>query len=196
MTDWYRGNSRAERIAEAMSRHGFDAVLAITPENAAYLAGQSNFIATHWRIPGIYSVAIGVSGRKAIASGDFGVDPSYRHDVTYIPYLGWTESLDLRGRTEPTLTERVKAARPGGPVARPAQFEMEAVFDSVAEAVSAVVSAPRRIGVDLREVDAAAVARLTARLPGVELIDASDVIDDLRAIKDPDEIAHLRLAGN
>jgi Xaa-Pro dipeptidase len=69
------------------------------------------------------------------------------------------------------------------------------VFDAVAEAVRAVASIPRRVGVDLLEVDAASVGRLRTRLPGVQLVDATAVFDDLRAIKDPDEVAHLRLAG-
>jgi Xaa-Pro aminopeptidase len=130
-----------------------------------------------------------------VGSGDFGVDPAATSDVTHIPYLSWTESLDLRGRIASTLAEGVDSARPGGPISRPAQFDMDAVFDAVADAIGAVASMPRRIGVDLREVDAAAVARLTARLPGVELIDATAIIDDLRALKDADEIAHLRLAA-
>ena len=36
---------------------------------------------------------------------------------------------------------------------------------------------------------------LQAELPGVELVDASAIFDDLRAVKDADEIEHLRRAA-
>jgi Xaa-Pro aminopeptidase len=181
-------------MRDAMDRHGFDVLLALTPENAEYLAAQANFIATHWRIPGIHAAAIGLTER-AVVTGDFGADPLAVRPYTHIPYLSWTESVDIRERREEALPERVVASRPGGPIERPAQFDLEAVFDAVAHAVSAVSRNPKRIGVDLLEVDTASVGRLAARVPGVELSDASAVFDDLRAIKDPDEIAHLRLAG-
>ncbi len=87
------------------------------------------------------------------------------------------------------------ASRPGGPIERPAQFDLDAVFDAVAAAVRSVAANPRRVGIDLVEADAESVERLRARLPEIELVDATLVLDDLRAIKDPDEIAHLRLAG-
>ena len=177
-----------------MKRHGFDALLAVTPENAEYLAAQGNFIATHWRIPGIHAAAIG-TGERAVVTGDFGADPLSARPYTHFPYLSWTESVDIRERREQTVPERVVASRPGGPIERPVQFDLGAVFDAVAQAVRAVARNPRRIGVDLLEVDAASVGRLAGRLPGVELVDATVVFDDLRAIKDLDEIAHLRLAG-
>jgi Xaa-Pro aminopeptidase len=181
-------------MEDAIGRHGFDALLAITPENAEYLAEQGNFIATHWRIPGIHAAAIG-TGERAVVTGDFGADPLSVRPYTHVPYLSWTESVDIRERREDTLPERVVASRPGGPIERPAQFDLDAVFDAIAQAVRAIAPHPTRIGVDLLEVDAASTARLAVRLPGVDLVDATHVFDDLRAIKDPDEIAHLLLAG-
>jgi len=194
VTEWYAGVTRWDRIGDAIGRHEFDALLAVTPENAEYLAGQSNFIATHWRLPGVHAATIG-SRQRAVVTGDFGMDPVSARSYTHIPYRSWTESVDIRGRLDGMVAERVAASRPGGPIERPAQFDLDAVFDAVAEAVRAVAPNPRRVGVDLLEVDAASVGRLTSRLPGVDLVDATQVLDDLRAIKDTDEIAHLRLAG-
>lgn len=194
MTIWYTGETRWERIGDATRRHELDLLLAITPENAGYLAGQSNFIATHWRIPGIYSAAVGPDGQKAVVSGDFGVDPATTPSFTHFPYRSWTESVDIRSVPGDSIAERVTAAR-SEPVARPAQFDLDEVFDRVAEAVCSIDPNARRIGVDLLEVDAGSLQRLLDRLPNTELIDATAILDDLRALKDPDEIAHLRLAG-
>ncbi len=81
-----------------------------------------------------------------------------------------------------------------GILPRPAQFEIEEVLDRVADPVHAVAPSARRIGADLETVSAAFLAGLHQRLPGVEWIEATPTFDDLRALKDPDEIALLRLA--
>lgn len=195
MTGWYRGANRVERTRDAIERHGLDALLAITPENAGYLAGQSNFIATHWRVPGIFSAVVGGDGRLAVVSGDFGVDPTLASPVEHLTYRSWTDSVDVRGQTSGSLAERIAAARPSGPVRRPPQFDLDEVFECVAAAVRSIHTMPRRVGIDLHGVDAASLDRLTRRLPGVQLVDASAILDDLRAVKDADEIAHLRLAA-
>ena len=72
-TGWYQGAGRRARIQNAIARHRYDALLAVTPENAHYLAGHGNYIATHWRIPGIFAVAVGRDGKQAVVTGDFGV---------------------------------------------------------------------------------------------------------------------------
>ena len=191
---WYTGANRQERIQDALERDGLQALVALTPENAAYLAGQSNFLATHWRIPGIYTAIVSNRGERAVVSGDFGIDTSVDLPFSFFPYTSWTESVDVRGLGSADITERITGARPGGPIARPAQFDLEEVFDRIADAVSSVAPGPGRIGLDLMEVDAASVARLASRFPDKILVDATSVLDHLRAQKDADEIAHLRLA--
>ena len=195
MTGWYSGATRSERTRDAIERHGLDALLAVTPENAGYLARRSNFIATHWRIPGIYSAVVGGDDRLAVVSGDFGVDPAFPPPFEHLAYRSWTESVDVRGQASGSLAERVAAARPSGSVPRPPQFDLDEVFDRVANAVRAICATPRRVGVDLEGVDRASVDRLSGRLPGCELVDASGILDDLRALKDHDELDHLRLAA-
>ena len=195
MSEWYAGQTRRERVRDALRRHELDVLLAITPENAGYLAGQSNFIATHWRIPGIYSAAISEGGELAVVSGDFAADPQSAQPFTLIPYRSWTESIDVRAMDGPDLADRIAAARPGPPIPRPVQFDLDAVFDAVLEAVQVVAPRARKLGVDLRDVDAGSVQRLVSRLPGVAISDATTILDDSRALKDADEIDHLRLAG-
>src|SRR5689334_9320243 len=105
--DWYQGATRQERIQDAIERHGLDAILALTPENAHYLAAFGNYIATHWRLPGLFAVAIGANGKKAVVSGEFGRDPQAPEpDYAWFPYTSWTESADVRGLTGGSIAER------------------------------------------------------------------------------------------
>lgn len=194
MSTWYTGTNRKERIANALDVNGFDCLLALTPENASYLSGESNYIATHWRVPGLFSVALGASGERAIVSPDFGGNPAVATTDARFTFRIWTESVDVRHVSGSTIAERVTAARPGA-VARPAQFDVEEVLDRVAEAVRSVAPSPRRVGADMESLSAASLLGLQRRLPGVQWIDATRVFDDLRALKDPDEIALVRLAG-
>ncbi|MCC6945298.1 MAG: aminopeptidase P family protein [Thermomicrobiales bacterium] len=191
---WYSGANRRERLLNALERHGLDALLALTPENAHYLAGEGDFIATHWRVPGIFASAVGATGARAIAGREFRRDPlAPSNDVVFFPYTSWLETIDVRDRSDRSIAERIVAARTHR-IARPAQFDLDEVFDRVADAVRHVAPRARRLGFDRDLVDSGAIARLQSRLRGVELVEASAIFDDLRAIKDSDEIEHLRRA--
>jgi Xaa-Pro aminopeptidase len=192
--EWYQGATRQERIQDAIERHKLDALLALTPENAHYLAGFGNYIATHWRLPGLFAVVIGKNGRKAVVSGEFGRDPrSPEPDYAWFPYTSWTESVDVRGLTSGSIAERTQLARPN-PVERPAQFDLLEVFEKVGDAIRSVAPGAKRIGVDLDQVDEGSVGFLVRQLKEILGLPCDTIFDDLRAIKDPDEIAHLRLA--
>ncbi len=192
--EWYRGANRWERIQDAIERHKLDALLALTPENAHYLAGFGNYVATHWRLPGLFAVVIGKNGKNAIVSGEFGRDPSAPEpDYAVFPYTSWTESVDVRDSTGGSLAERIQIARPTA-VERPAQFDLFEVFERVGDAIRYVAPNARNIGVDLDLVDDGSVGLLVRQLKGTLGLPYDQIFDDLRAIKDPDEIAHLRLA--
>ena len=191
--EWYQGRDRQARIRDAMTQNGYDVLLAVTPENAHYLAGHGNYIATHWRIPGVFSVAVAIDGQHAIVTGDFGVDPTSVLPYIHVPFTSWTESIDIRQSTSGPVAERIVAARPER-VVRPAQFDLDEIWDRVSRAVRTVTPTPAVIGIDLLEIDPFSVEQLLERLPGVMLEDATNVFDDLRAIKDPDEIEHLQIA--
>jgi Xaa-Pro aminopeptidase len=190
---WYSGATRQERIAEAIARNGFDVLLALTPENAAYLSGRTGTIATLWRLPGLVAVATDADGRSAVASGDNDVASYTAAEATFSHPL-WIEHLDLR-QSGSVLLDRVVEARSTGALDRPAQFDPELMLNAVTAAVGAVVSPPRRVGTELSQLPAWVSDGLQRRLPGTELIEAVPVFDDLRAIKDNDEIAHLRLSA-
>src|SRR5215207_1145869 len=192
---WYEGATRRERLADALQRNRLDVLLALSPENAAYLSGRTSVIATLWRLPGLVGVAVNDRGETAVAAGD-NETSGYEGVVARFAHPLWIEHLDLR-RPGATLEARVDAARPEGALPRPAQFDAELMLDAVAAAVGAVASTGRRmqVGAELAMLPAWVAEGLYRRLPNAELVEAGAVFDDLRAIKDADEIAHLRLAA-
>jgi len=192
---WYEGATRRERLADALRRNRLDVLLALTPENAAYLSGRTSVIATLWRLPGLVAVAVNERGEMAVAAGDNEIG-SYDGVVARFAHPLWIEHLDLRN-SGMNLGSRVHAARPEGALPRPAQFDAELMLDAVAAAVGAVLTAGRRmhVGAELAMLPAWVAEGLRERLSTLEWVEAGAVFDDLRAIKDADEIAHLRLAA-
>ena len=192
---WYEGATRRERLADALQRNRLDVLLALTPENAAYLSGRTSVIATLWRLPGLVAVAVNNRGEIAVAAGDNETD-GYEGVVARFAHPLWIEHLDLR-RSGANLEAKVGAARPEGVLSRPAQFDAELMLDAVVAAVGAVVSAGRRVqvGAELGMLPAWVAEGLYRRLPNAAWVEAGAIFDDLRAIKDADEITHLRLAA-
>lgn len=192
-SDWYPGESRQERLVLAIARNGFDVLVALTPENAAWLSGRTSTIATLWRVPGLVAVAVNADGEMAVATGDNeaaaydGVAHVFTHPL-------WIEHLDLATLDCP-LAERVAASRPGAAISRPAQYEPERMLAAMAEAIRAVSPSPHRLGTELAALPIWVVEGLRARMPRVELLDATPIFSDLRAIKDDKETAHLRCAA-
>ena len=198
--DWYQtnpGDDRRARALTAIRRAGIEALLALSPENAAYLAGRTSYIASLWRVPGLAATALGAGGRLAVAlpDADLASFPATSF-VARFPHRLWVEHAAVNDT--PPITDIAAAfrkLRPEGAIVRPAQFDMREVVRNAAEATCAVAAAPRRIGLDLATVPVATVQMLQAELPGAELVDASAIFDDLRALKDRDEIEHLRRAA-
>lgn len=190
---WITAGDRDARIALAIERAGLDALVATTSENAEYLSGRPSTIATLWPVPGLVAVAVNARGDLAVAAGDQEI-AGYQRASERFPHPLWIEHLDLRGGGG-SLAERVSAARPAGPLDRPAQFDAEVLLDAIAAAIRAVAGARGRVGLELAALPAWMGDGLRARLPATEFVDATAVLDDLRAIKDAREQANLRLAG-
>lgn len=190
---WPVGANRSERLRKSLIYHHLDALLALTPENASYLTGQYNYLATHWRIPGLFSAIVNRDGECAIVTGDFGIDPAVQMSFRTYRYRLWTESIDVRGQTEGSIADRAVRSRSTS-VQRPVQFDLGDVFGRLSEAVRSIVPSGR-IGLEKSMLPARLLNGLANFHHGVEFHEAGSIFDDLRALKDPDEIALLRLAG-
>ena len=193
---WIERGDRVERAREAMRRARLDALLALTPENAAYLSGRTSTIATLWRVPGLVAVAVGADGALAVAAGDNEIGGYPEDRFTRFPHPLWIEHLDLRAGADAALDvrERIAAARATG-VSRPTQYDLDAMHAAIVAAVQAASPNPRRVGADLAVAPMATFVALQSALTGVELVDATALFADLRAVKDAAEIAHLRRAA-
>src|SRR5215213_2827408 len=174
---WYEGATRRERLANALERNQLDVLLALTPENAAYLSGRTSVIATLWRLPGLVAVAVNDQGEMAVAAGDNEIG-GYDGVVARFAHPLWIEHLDLRN-TGMNLATGVEAARPEGAVSRPAQFDAELMLDAVASAVGAIVIAGRRIqvGAELAMLPAWVAEGLHQRLSDLDWVEAGAVFD-------------------
>ncbi len=197
-TGWYAGATRAERLHDALARNRFAGLLALGPENAAWLSGRTSTIATLWRLPGLVGVAAGADGSLAVSAGDQEVASYATAEAGRFPHPLWIEHHDLRGGDAArALADRIADARPAGALNRPAQFDPEALLDAAASAARAAVPNGGRVGIDLAGTPGWVAAGLEQRLraAGIEPVEATAVFDDLRAIKDPADIERLRLAA-
>jgi Xaa-Pro dipeptidase len=194
---WNHGDNRGNRIRAALAQHDLDALLALSPENAAYHAGRTSFIAGLWRVPGLSATAVGPEGRVAVAIPDTDFASFSTGDYAAIfPHQLWVEHFDLRAAPAPVdLAAAIAKSRPPGALRRPAQFDLDEVYRNVVAALHSIVDSPDRVGIDLATVPIELHRRLQQQLPSTSLIDASAIFDDLRALKDPDEIEHLRRAA-
>lgn len=193
MHPWYVGDERQQRFVDALERNRLAALAALTPENAEYLSGRPSTIATLWRLPGLVAAAVNAYGEMAVAAGDHEI-AGYSRAIATFSHPLWIEHGDARGAGE-TLASRIEAARPAGILNRPTQYDPDLMLDAVASAILAIADGPARIGVDAANLPAWIVNGLRGRLPEAELVEASAIFDDLRAIKDPFEIDNLRLAA-
>lgn len=188
------GSGKDERLDAAMRAEGLDALVALSAENAEYLSGRASTLATLWRVPGLVAVAVGAAGALAVAAPDaeIGAYPAARFARFAHPV--WIEHLDLRSAAGHDVRERIVQARPAS-LDRPPQYDPDALQSALVAAIGAVAAGAKRIGTELSILPATALVRLRAALPGAELVDATDLLFDLRAIKGADEIDRLRLAA-
>ncbi|MCC6312554.1 MAG: aminopeptidase P family protein [Thermomicrobiales bacterium] len=192
---WYGEGDHRQRRLTALRENGLDALLALTPENAEYLSGRASTIATLWRTPALVAVAVNTADDVVASTGDnefAALDPElagrFAHPL-------WIEHLDLRTVPPGPLAQRVAAARADGDLGRPSQFDPSAMLDAAAAAVRVAVPAGGRVGTELAMLPVWVEDGLRLRLPGIDFVEADPIFAALRAIKDPVEIARLRLAA-
>ena len=189
------------RAQTLMEDAGIDALILLSAEGFRYATGAPAGVATMWRRAGAVAVLVpadaGMS-EMAVVSDLFA--PIFRAashitDLRESPI--WVEALEAEGfdidaPAAPQIAAR-RAAR-SGPSARPATFDAGHTYAHLRDALAERGLAQGRIGVEFAAVSAEDLPKVQQALVGITLVDATRVIQRLRAIKAPGEVERLRQA--
>jgi Xaa-Pro dipeptidase len=184
-----------------MEGAGIDALILLSPEAFRYATGAPAGVATMWRRAGAVAVLVLADAglpEMAVASDLFA--PAFRAashitDLRETPI--WVEALeaggfDIHAPAAPQIAAR-RRAQPG-PSARPSTFDAARTYAHLRAAVAERGLTHGRIGVEMAAISAEDLPALQQGLSGLGLVDATRVIQRLRAIKSPPEVERLRQA--
>ncbi len=191
--------ARAARLLDAA---GLDALVIAEPEGFLYATGAGQGVAGLFRRAGAGFALIPADPALPAAAIITDVaEAGFRaastiSDVRVHP--AWIESADLRpflheGLAPDAMARAAWAGRPAG-FARPATFSLDAAVAALADLLAARGLRHARLGFDLDYIAASDAVRIAAALDGARVLDGSPVLDRLRMVKAPGEIARLRLA--
>ena len=196
------GHVDRPRAARLMQGMGIAALLLASPEGFAWATGAPAGVAAGWRRLGAAMAVVPADPARpvgAVASDLFagaaeaaGCSPLRRHAI-------WPEALSVRDflpspDSAAALVARATAGRAPG-FRRPATFDRDAALAELRALLAEQGLAGAAIGVELSAVPATDLAALEAALAPSRIVDASALVDRLRAHKSPAEIALLRQAG-
>jgi Xaa-Pro aminopeptidase len=189
------------RAQTLMGEAGIHALILLSPEGFRYATGAPAGVATMWRRAGAVAVLVpadaGMS-EMAVASDLFA--PGFRaasHITDLCESPIWVEALEAQGfdidaPAAPQIAAR-RAATPG-PSARPSTFDASITYAHLRDALAERGLTQGRIGVEFAAVSAEDLPIVQQALKGITLVDATRVIQRLRAIKVPEEVTRLRQA--
>jgi Xaa-Pro dipeptidase len=189
-----------ERAAELMARAGLDALILSEPEAFRYATGENPGPAALFRRAG---PAFAIVPRETnlplgVVIGDFSAGPFRgRSDVALNEHPVWIESVAIDPAANGPLEARIEAGlaglgRPQG-YRRPATFALGLAAASLRALLADLGLSRSTIGFDLDFVPAADLTALETLLPELSIRQGSPVLDRLRAVKSPAEIALLEL---
>ena len=196
------GHVDRARAALLLHDAALEALLVVAPETFLWATGAPAGVAAGWRrlgaamavIPADPARPVGAVVTDLFAAGAeaAGCAPLHRHAI-------WPETGDLRAflpssESAAALVARATAGRPPG-FARPATFDRALALSELRALIVAQGFGAARIGVELSAVPAADLPALVEALAPAQIVDASAMVEQLRAHKSAAEIALLREAG-
>lgn len=200
MSNGHLDRRRAESL---MRERGLDALILSQPETIWYAAGAFAGVASLWRRAGAAFVIVpGDAARPLIAIvGDLQAAgfraASGITDVRTHPL--WVEATRFDGAADESAAAAIVARdiRLGRETraSRPATYDRAMVFGLLRDVIAELGLLKGALGVELGFVPGADVPLFEKALPGSTLSDCSSLVERLRAIKSPGEIAILRRAA-
>ena len=192
------------RAGRLMAEQGLDALVLAQPESIVYATGGFPGVASFWRRAGAAFVLVPGAAEADITAivGDLQADTfkqqSQIADVRSHPIWVETSRFDPQHDADDVAAALVRHDLSIGKEMRhprPAQFNAETSIGLLREALAERGLLTARIGLELGFVAARDLAKFTTLLPEVAWIDATALVEHLRAIKHPTEIAGLRTAA-
>jgi Xaa-Pro dipeptidase len=183
------------RAREYMDGCALDALVATSPVNVTYLSDFHNWLATQFReymvLPGASSRLIQQNFALLPREGEpaLVVEPYFAVDavetwVTDIRIAGGGDFEDRGDASDPPrVAELIRAGAAPNPV------------DALAAAIEDRGLGRARIGIELDGLADDVVAALRARLPHARLLECSNLLRLVRAVKSEDELQRLRAAA-
>ena len=188
-----------------MSEQGLDTLVLTQPETVAYASGGFPGVATHWRRAGAALVVAPADAGSPMGAivGDLQSDAfrsqsgiaDVRTHRIWVETGHYDRSTDGAGDAARALLASDLASGKPERTPRPAQYDLHASLDLLRDLLTERGLARGRIGLELGFVAARDLAAFARALPGATLIDASHLVERLRAIKAPGEIDRLRTAA-
>ena len=189
-----------QRAQALMAAADIDALLVLQPENFIYATGATPGVAALWRRAGAALALIPANAADpaaAVVTDLFA--PAFRaaSDIADLrTHAIWVETADLRGAlpsNRPTgeLIAETQARRPAG-FQRPPTFEPREAFGVLRDLLAERGLLGARLGVEFDFLPVSDMRLLQEVLPEARLVDSSRVLDRLRMVKAPGEIALLR----
>ncbi len=177
------------RLREQLEARNIDAYLAYTPSNLFYTTGfVSPVVALSWRLMGtdLALIPADPGSPPALITSDFVENPA-RASTTIEDirtYRMWVESRDVDVLTGSSAQ-----------LSRPAQWDQNEIHGALREVLGERKLDHATIGTDLRHIQHETLNWLKETNPNCEFVDITDVLYQLRAIKQPREIELLRRAA-
>ena len=178
-----------DRIRAELRASGAAAYVAFTPSNIRYVTGfGSYFVSEWWRMHGTVLAVVPADDSRPISLvvSDFEsmTARTAAPDVDQHTYRLWVDlgtAADLAGERPP-----------GTP--RPEQYDERDLTRAVADALAAAGAdrAGARLATDMPHLTLSAQGRLLAASPQAELVDLTDAMYRIRAVKEPWEVEALR----
>jgi len=189
-----------QRATRLIREAGLDALVLTQPENVAYALGVGPGLASNWRQAGAAMALIPSDADAPMAAvmSDLNVPPAREATGLDIrPYPIWVDAVDLRGidlqqgAVAALAQGYARAEHPVG-TPRPATWRRSDALDRLSDLLNERGLQRARIGIELKFAPVADFAAFQSRLPEVRWVDASTLVERMRAVKTPDEIAKLR----
>lgn len=193
------------RAGQLMAEQGLDALVLVQPESITYATGAFPGVATHWRRAGAAFVVVPGDAAAPVTAivGDLQAEAfraqSGLTDVRSHPI--WVETGDYqphlaqaRGVAAILREHGLERGRPER-TARPAQYDFGKSLGLLHGVLAERGLEKARVGLELGFVAVRDMQAFETALPAVTWIDATHIVERMRAIKSRGEIERLRHAA-